>query len=129
MSRTRTCAVRDCQRRHYARGWCRIHYERWRRCGRPMADVPTKRRLASSGAWVPAHPLQELAAAYSMRELGRLYAERFGYVTPAGERAAYRLRSASRLKTDTADRWCVVLEEHLSMVYPQLYPELLEETA
>ena len=29
----RTCSVESCTRKHYARGWCQMHYERWRKAG------------------------------------------------------------------------------------------------
>ena len=31
----RTCSIDDCTARHYARGWCRKHYNRWERNGTP----------------------------------------------------------------------------------------------
>lgn len=31
----RTCSIDDCERIHYARGWCFLHYNRWHRHGDP----------------------------------------------------------------------------------------------
>ena len=30
-----TCTYGECQREHYAKGWCRLHYGRWSRNGSP----------------------------------------------------------------------------------------------
>lgn len=30
-----TCSIDGCEKRHYARGWCSTHYDRWRRHGDP----------------------------------------------------------------------------------------------
>lgn len=32
----RPCSVDGCERRSSARGWCHMHYERWRRHGDPL---------------------------------------------------------------------------------------------
>mgnify|MGYP000877177224 CR=1 FL=1 len=32
---TKVCSVRRCSEAHYARGWCRKHYQRWRKHGDP----------------------------------------------------------------------------------------------
>lgn len=31
------CSIEDCDRKHYARGWCNTHYARWRRSGGPLS--------------------------------------------------------------------------------------------
>lgn len=33
----RICSIPECSRRHYGRGWCKAHYERWRQHGNPLA--------------------------------------------------------------------------------------------
>jgi hypothetical protein len=35
-----TCAVDGCHRQTTARGWCNLHYQRWRRSG--TTDAPTE---------------------------------------------------------------------------------------
>lgn len=40
MEQTAKCTVTDCQRRVYARGWCRAHYLRWQRYGDPLHGLP-----------------------------------------------------------------------------------------
>ena len=37
---TRHCEVSGCGRRRFGRGYCRAHYERWRRHGDPQAEIP-----------------------------------------------------------------------------------------
>ena len=36
----RCCEVAGCGRSRFGRGYCRTHYERWRRHGDPQADIP-----------------------------------------------------------------------------------------
>lgn len=40
----RTCSVKDCDKPHSARGWCRPHYQRWRKYGDVLADEPFMER-------------------------------------------------------------------------------------
>lgn len=37
MATSRLCSIPDCGKAHSARGWCRAHYQRWRRNGDPLA--------------------------------------------------------------------------------------------
>lgn len=38
---TKTCSVDGCERPHLARGWCKLHYDRWRhRGGDPAIPLP-----------------------------------------------------------------------------------------
>jgi hypothetical protein len=37
---TRICDTDDCDRTHYARGWCVTHYRRWQRYGHPRVADP-----------------------------------------------------------------------------------------
>ncbi len=30
------CSIEDCEHKHYGRGWCRMHWKRWRRHGDPL---------------------------------------------------------------------------------------------
>ena len=39
MSATRSCSLRDCDNPQHARGWCLMHYHRWRRHGDPRTLV------------------------------------------------------------------------------------------
>jgi hypothetical protein len=43
----RVCSVEGCDRKHFARGWCKPHYERDRRYGDPFyaATKPDERRV------------------------------------------------------------------------------------
>lgn len=42
----RVCSVEGCGRPHYARGWCAMHYQRWRNHGDPL-DLVIQPRAAS----------------------------------------------------------------------------------
>ena len=33
------CAIEECERKHLARGWCHVHYSRWRKHGDPMKTL------------------------------------------------------------------------------------------
>ena len=37
----RTCTIDGCKSKHYARGWCRRHYDRWLTKGDPMWEWPS----------------------------------------------------------------------------------------
>jgi hypothetical protein len=56
------CQEPDCDRGHYARGWCSMHYKRWLRTGTPVrgmrersCDVDGCDRPAKSRGWCHAH--------------------------------------------------------------------------
>ena len=34
-----TCTIGDCEKEHFARGWCSMHYFRWHRHGDPLATL------------------------------------------------------------------------------------------
>jgi hypothetical protein len=40
------CTVENCGVRHYGRGFCNRHYQRWRTHGDPLAHVPYKHHRA-----------------------------------------------------------------------------------
>lgn len=40
MTRERRCSIEGCDAKHFARGWCHKHYERWRRYGDPSIVFP-----------------------------------------------------------------------------------------
>ena len=37
-----TCSLDDCDSKHYAHGWCRSHYQRWRLWGNPEGKQVSK---------------------------------------------------------------------------------------
>lgn len=38
---TTSCGIPGCERAYCARGWCRMHWQRWRRTGNPLVDGRT----------------------------------------------------------------------------------------
>lgn len=36
----RMCSIDDCERQCYSRGWCNLHYQRWRKHGDPLGSAP-----------------------------------------------------------------------------------------
>jgi len=58
----RHCSEEDCDRPHYARGWCALHYKRWLRTGRTAGPQPPStcdvvgcERPATSRGWCHGH--------------------------------------------------------------------------
>lgn len=49
VDRTRICDIEGCERRHEARGWCSLHYKRWRRLGDPEGKAQRQEVLVPSG--------------------------------------------------------------------------------
>jgi hypothetical protein len=35
----KTCKIEDCDRDHYGRGWCEMHWKRWKRHGDPNINL------------------------------------------------------------------------------------------
>lgn len=42
------CKHQTCDRKHYSRGWCSMHYNRWRKHGDPSAVLPVFNRKQQS---------------------------------------------------------------------------------
>lgn len=53
MAEAKLCAVEGCRNRARTRGWCAMHYKRWRRHGNP----DTRRRMANGELkrWIESH--------------------------------------------------------------------------
>ena len=104
---TRACAVEGCEREHYARGRCGLHYDReregrarFRRVGDPpMCKADGCAREARARGYCPKHhsswlrhgdPLEpsHRPPAYSAEELRQLHAHLDG--VPAGRRAGHK---------------------------------------
>ena len=45
----RSCGIEGCERRHEARGWCSLHYKRWRRLGDPEGKAQRQGAPTLSG--------------------------------------------------------------------------------
>lgn len=48
----RTCSIPACDSRHYARGFCLRHYQRWKEYGDPEASLRRARKGESTRRWV-----------------------------------------------------------------------------
>lgn len=47
----RSCSVKECSRRHYARGWCSMHYKRWLSKGSIAGRTPGIPHNATWFSW------------------------------------------------------------------------------
>lgn len=79
----RRCTVSGCERSHWARGWCRLHYQRWQRNGAPDCAAPRRS---------PISPRQ--------REILLLIAQ--GYDAVAAGRALYITKSTVHMHLQRA---------------------------
>lgn len=52
MIRQRTCSFDGCARKHFGRGWCELHYGRWKRTGTPYLVDRAARNVAAFWAHV-----------------------------------------------------------------------------
>lgn len=65
------CSIPDCAKPARARGWCGMHYERWRQHGDPtfrLREYGAGRRVTSAGyveVWCPGHP-QAMSHGYAL---------------------------------------------------------------
>lgn len=87
----RTCSIRDCARKHWARGWCRLHYKRWlahgdANRGRPSAEERFWRFVRRAGPADCWHWVGTLDA----KGYGRL---RFDGMPQPAQRVSYALNT------------------------------------
>ncbi len=97
MSAKRTCSIEGCERRHYGRGWCDMHYQRWRKHGDPLWAPPTPSARfwenvdleGPDGCWLWTGTTNGVGYGQLWVEGRRVYAHRFSYellvgLIPAG---------------------------------------------
>jgi hypothetical protein len=97
-----TCTLDRCNHTQWSRGWCRSHYERWRRTGNPLGpqhpDLPGER-------W---HPIPDFEDSYSVSDRGRVRSEPRTVYTIDGRTYRYT-RRVLRLSTTQEGRHMVTL--------------------
>lgn len=93
-----TCSVDGCDRKPHGRGWCSLHYKRWRAQGDPGADIEPQKRFSdpqekilarternAEGCWVWQGPLDKAGYGRSKgKAIHRLSYEIFRGPIPAG---------------------------------------------
>ena len=58
----RACAVADCGRVRFCKGFCRVHYERWKRHGDPSVCLKRMSARGQPRKWIEDHARHEGAA-------------------------------------------------------------------
>lgn len=116
--------------------YCRYGHIRVGRCQvcQDASELRYQWRRRHGEGYVPTRRLRGLARGSGLTDadLIRLYEVRFNVGHTGGQAAMGKLRKAA-ITIDGADRWCVILGEHLVRVYPELYlaplPKDMEEAA
>jgi hypothetical protein len=89
---------------------------------RARSNVPHAKTRAESmwkhGGTLPAQRLRLLASQEGAALAWLAYR---GASKNTAKKAAERLWKADRISIDAADRWCIALGTHLSIVYPEVY--------
>ena len=99
----------------YGNGSCSVcHRERQR----TYRHTPPGHRPGAQPR-VPSEPLRILA--HNIENAGIQWSKTYHVDVKTGYRRGYDLFHFESLTLDSADRWCIVLGEHLSNVYPELY--------
>lgn len=106
---TRKCTV--CRRRHKARGFCNIHYLRWRRHGTPRPDTPIDPRFGPGQ--FPVAPLLQQQTLLGLPN-GR-FANRIG----VNIRTICRWRNNpnTRISFDRADTYALALNQDIDTLW------------
>jgi hypothetical protein len=77
------CAIHECHRKHYARNWCKSHYNRWLRTGDPLGSLVSANPLHLPGErWLP---IPGWEGYYSVSDMGRVRSEPRTIHTIAGQ--------------------------------------------
>lgn len=101
-----TCSFPECKRQRYSNmGWCRVHHDRWRKCGDPAGGAKMQRVIAErfwakvekgadppacrpdlGSCWVYCGTInnQGYGTFYVDTETGKKYAHRFSYALENG---------------------------------------------
>lgn len=88
-----TCSISECERRSHTRGWCKAHYERWRRHGNPLTILKLTREpslekkffahldkeIESGGCWIWKGGTHARGYARIGHNMQRYYAHRVSY--------------------------------------------------
>lgn len=82
MTKPTTCSVPGCEGKHHARGWCKKHYQRWRRHGDPETTDHPRERVDDY--------LEEVRWLLDQGEPPERASQRVGVTAAAIARSAYR---------------------------------------
>ena len=101
------CMVEGCDRNSHCRGWCKLHYERWRRLGSPTA--PGTRNFNHSAFC----SVGECSEPYHARGYCKYHYERW---QKRGDAEAPFLQKKGKHRYDLhGNRWCSRCRTYLSM--------------
>lgn len=120
----RTCSIQGCSKRHYSRGWCTKHYQRWQKWGDPEHQPFSSLRIpAPDRFWVKVDKTRSCwnwTGARNAGDYGRFWKD--GALVPA-HRFAYESEVGPIPDGLVLDHLCrnrrCVNPEHLEPVTPR----------
>lgn len=111
-----TCTVDDCDKPARSRGWCSVHYMRWRRHGSPFVVKRDPAEPAQCGSYggYQAHTSKKETPCEPCREANREYMRAYRAANPQS-------RARERLRTNARSRALWRLAEKYADEFQDLY--------
>lgn len=120
------CAQPECDRKMVARGWCTLHYDRWRQHGDPQGGGRRKTPIGEARAWFESHvvletdeciiwPYGKLPAGYGVLDKGYVHVmacELAHGPRPRGYEAAHGPCHNTSCMNPRHVRWATPSENH-----------------
>lgn len=104
----RSCSVEKCERKYNCKGYCHLHYTRWKKHGDPLVNLKPKNHLCSISGCNKTHEAKGYCPMHYDR-LRRLGDARF--VTPTEMTAKQKILSNIKKNTNCCWEWTGALEK------------------